>query len=127
MEGGFMKRAVLAALLAVSAAVAPAWASFNDDPTKGPVFQVFPNPYEPSREPAGTKIHFQGIQGGCDLKIYNIAGRLVYDNHFDTPTDGSGFQWDAKNSNGDKIASGMYIYFIESGGDTRKGKLGIVR
>jgi hypothetical protein len=111
-----MKRAVFAALLAVSAAVAPVSADLSQ-------LKIFPNPFRASR--GDNKVTFANLSGGGTIKIFNVAGHEVFEKSFDASV--TNFDWNVKNNNGDDVASGVYIYFIDSGGDTRHGKLGILR
>src|SRR4051812_13500526 len=103
MQGGLMKRAVFAALVTVSAMIAPLSAGLSN-------LTVFPNPFRPTQ--GDTTVTFDGITGGGTLKIYNTAGRLVFEKGVDSSS--TSFVWDVKNNAGKPMASGMYIYFIES-------------
>jgi hypothetical protein len=40
---------------------------------------------------------------------------------------GGNFQWYIKNDNDQKIRSGLYLYVIKSPGQTKEGKLVIIR
>ncbi|MCL2144195.1 MAG: glycosyl hydrolase [Endomicrobia bacterium] len=85
-------------------------------------FVAYPNPYKPSRH-GNTGITFTGLKQGAEIKIYNIAGELVFDKKITDET----FTWYAENNAGYRAASGVYIYHIKSGGKTKKGKLVIER
>jgi flagellar hook assembly protein FlgD len=47
------------------------------------------------------------------LRIYNVAGELVYSSEKKKAADGT-FVWKRKNNAGNKVASGVYIYSIEA-------------
>jgi hypothetical protein len=111
-----MKRAVLVALIALASIVAPVSAGLSG-------FNVFPNPFRPSR--GHTTVTFDGITGGGELRVYNTAGHLVFEKSIDASQ--TSFVWDVKNNSGKNIASGMYVYFVESGGEQKTGKLGVMR
>jgi hypothetical protein len=111
-----MKRAVLAALIALTTIVAPVSAGLTG-------FNVFPNPFRPSR--GHTTVTFDNISGGGEIKIYNTAGRLVFEKTLDASQ--TSFVWDVKNTSGKNIASGIYVYYVESTGEQRTGKLGVMR
>lgn len=84
----------------------------------------YPNPYKPSR--GHTKITFARLTNHTKLKIYNIAGEFVYDDEQDTP-DGE-LPWDVVNNDGDKLASGVYIYLItDNAGNKAKGRFAVIK
>jgi endoglucanase Acf2 len=95
---------------------------------EGEQFRVYPNPYKPG---SGGKydalqggIEFDGISEGARIKIYTIMGELVFET---TSRNVNKYVWNAKNSAGKNVASGIYIYHVTTGGKTRKGKLAIER
>ncbi|MDI6782413.1 MAG: gliding motility-associated C-terminal domain-containing protein [bacterium] len=61
------------------------------------------------------------------VKIYNLAAELVYEKEW-RDTNGS-HKWECVNSQGKKLASGIYIYLLTDldSNSTKRGKLGIVR
>jgi endoglucanase Acf2 len=86
---------------------------------------VYPVPYKPGSGGSydASGITFQNIGANAKIKIFNIAGELVFET-----IQNSFFVWDAKNRYGNKIASGVYIYYVTSnGGKTFKGKIAIER
>ena len=96
----------------------------SKDETK---ISVFPVPYKPN---TGSRydaegITFLGIQNGANIKIFNVAGEKVFDRTIST--DEGLFIWNAKNDSGNNVASGIYIYIVDSGGKKTKGKLAIER
>jgi len=71
---------------------------------------VFPNPYYP-------KVHLNGLTfdelpRNASIKIYTINGELVREVSYVTNTGSA--RWDGKNSNGEYVASGVYIALINS-------------
>ena len=85
---------------------------------------VYPNPFKPSL--GQIKIFFANLTTHTKLKIFNVSGELVYEDDKDTPA--GELSWDVKNSKGEPIASGVYIYMItNNNGQTKKGKLAIIR
>jgi len=83
---------------------------------------VYPNPYKPSN---GSKdITFANVKAGSRIRIFDIVGEKVFD--CVTGSDGQ-YLWDVSNNSGSKIASGVYIYYIEFGGNVTKGKLAVER
>jgi len=63
-------------------------------------------------------VRFENLPANTYIRIYNIAGELIFEKeNFDiNPT------WDVKN-----IASGVYIYLLNNGGDKKIGKIGVIR
>src|SRR3989339_213979 len=85
---------------------------------------VYPNPFKPSL--GQIKIFFANLTTHTKLKIFNVSGELVYEDDKDTPA--GELSWDVKNSKGEPIASGVYIYMItNNAGQAKKGKLAIIR
>jgi len=80
-------------------------------PTTYQLDQNFPNPFNPS-----TTIYYQlPADSRVSLKIYDILGRQV--NTLVSDQQVAGYytiQWDATNSGGLKVSSGVYIYRIEA-------------
>ncbi|WP_413853290.1 glycosyl hydrolase [Candidatus Ruminimicrobium bovinum] len=90
---------------------------------------VFPVPYKPGSNTmydSGDGITFLGLKEGSNIKIFNVSGELVYEKSIENNE--KKFIWNAKNNSGNKIASGVYIYYITSADGTKhKGKLAIER
>ncbi|MBI5471496.1 MAG: hypothetical protein HY961_04035 [Ignavibacteriae bacterium] len=85
---------------------------------------VSPNPY---RLPATVPLTIDGLVGGSKIKILTIDGRLIRE--LDTPGGRIGF-WDGKDSNGNDVASGVYLVvaYSESQKDkVAKGKVAVLR
>jgi hypothetical protein len=77
---------------------------------------VVPNPYrarEAWDQPGASELHFTNLPEKVTIKIYTIAGDLVAQIEHDHET--QDFErWDLKNQNGREVASGIYMYRIES-------------
>ncbi len=82
---------------------------------------VFPNPARPEFD---GPITIQGIRYNSDVKITDIAGKLVYK----TTSNGGTATWDGKTLNGDKVATGVYLIWTAANeGKGRKvGKVLVV-
>jgi hypothetical protein len=108
---------------------------------------VVPNPYRGGAEwdltpnaadPTGTHVDFYNMPPGVWLlRIYTVSGDLVSEIRSsdlqlngkpqqETPDDGQA-SWNLISRNGQEVVSGIYMYSIESGGDTQQGKLVIIR
>ncbi|MFH1259069.1 MAG: T9SS type A sorting domain-containing protein [Elusimicrobiota bacterium] len=83
---------------------------------------VYPNPY---KKGMSSGIVFDGLSGGETIKIYTIAGESVIEQQSE------GLQkwiWNTRNSSGEMIASGIYLYLITSkGGQKRIGKIAVIK
>jgi hypothetical protein len=95
---------------------------------------VYPNPYEPGtggrfdNSVFGEGVIFENLTQRARIRIFNIAGELVADLE---ETYGNGrCIWDIRNPSGDKVASGVYIYYITNPDDSSqkaKGKIAILK
>jgi hypothetical protein len=85
--------------------------------------EVVPIPYKPGRDPTHDAIHFQGLVSGARVRVYDLAGALVWDSNSGTDDAADGhISWEAN------VASGIYIYLVTApDGDHRKGKLSVIR
>ena len=84
---------------------------------------AFPVPFMPSR--GDTRITFTDLSGVATIKIYSVHGELLQTLE---ESDGDGqYPWDAKSSDGNELASGIYLYHIQSASDEKRGKFIIVR
>jgi len=85
---------------------------------------VNPNPFVPAR---GHEVitFFGGGLANSSIKIYNKAGRLVRTLH-ETAGE-SMMEWDAANDDGEKLASGVYIWILDGPAGKDKGKFAIIR
>lgn len=85
---------------------------------------AYPVPFRGDQGQGG--ITFTALPGSADIRIYSIAGRLVKKiakNDFSSDA----VAWNVTNDNGEKVASGLYLFVIESGSFVKKGKLVVIR
>ena len=96
----------LATIACLSAVVTSIEPQIGATPKSFALLPNYPNPFNPS-----TNIGFQIADFGfIDLKIYNIAGRLVKTVVHEKREAGVySVQWDATNNFGEKVASGIYL------------------
>jgi subtilisin family serine protease len=100
---------------------APAGSLENLDEVK-----VYPNPYKPNSGLGHTKITFTNIMNESTVKIYTLTGELVRTLRDDLAL--GEVSWDAANEDGQKVASGLYIFLVESNDSKHKtGKLAIIK
>ena len=104
------------------------------EPAAGPTenlqtVAVVPNPFR-AREswdrPDGNEVHFINLPPKARIRVYTVAGDLVRDlSHDDSVRDFE--RWDLKNANGRDVASGIYMYRIESGSFTAQNRFIVIR
>ena len=93
---------------------------------------AYPNPCRPAKDPIVTFGNIPLGMGDVKILIFNVAGELIK-----TLAEGNGIvtlgtekagKWDATNDHNEKVASGVYIYLVRSGGSKQKtGKIAILR
>jgi len=99
---------------------------------------VVPNPYRSggSRLTASNYhnfpddvVRFVNIPTDCTIKVFTVAGDLVWENVQSASNSGGGnVEWDLTNRSGDAVTSGVYIYRVESSnGDQVFGRIVVIR
>ena len=86
---------------------------------------AYPVPYKPNDGNDEEGITFTGLSMEAEIKIYTITGELVKKIIHE-----SGFveEWyPVENEKGEKVVSGVYIYYIENDKEHKSGKLMIIR
>ncbi|MDD5492750.1 MAG: fibronectin type III domain-containing protein, partial [bacterium] len=92
----------------------------------GPVMNLervrsFPNPW---KKASGGLITISHLTAKAKVKIFNLLGELVRELE---EQNGVTF-WDAKNENGQDVASGVYIYYAyDDAGHEKTGKIAIIK
>jgi len=76
-----------------------------------------------------NSIKFYNMPDEADLKIYTVAGDLVWETHHSSSDGTAGVvTWDVQNKHGQQAGSGVYIYKVESDtGDSMYGRIVIIR
>jgi len=94
--------------------------------------RLYPNPFIPNDKDSHTGDWTTGIifdRLTCDtatIEIFTLTGELV--RNLEVEERLSLIQWDGTNKNGDKVASGTYLYLITTeSGEQRSGKLVVVK
>lgn len=92
---------------------------------------VVPNPYFVrysglvERTADDNFLKFSGVPDVCTIRVYTLAGDLV--RTLENP-DGDGMvEWDLLSSNGQQVASGIYLYHVESPYGERLGRFAIIK
>ncbi len=87
----------------------------------------FPNPFNPDVEP--TFIRVKGLETGetVEVNVYDNYGNLVWNESKSAEPNSKALDilWDGKNGQGDKIASGVYVAVVETGGEIFKRKIAV--
>jgi hypothetical protein len=90
--------------------------------------KVVPNPYLGYAKwdggPGDRKIQFTNLPEDCTIRIYTLAGEMVRTLRNDA--DGS-VDWDMLSEAGRGIASGVYLYHVESGNGNYTGKFAVIK
>ena len=84
--------------------------------------RVFPNPWRVDKDNA-QGVMFDQFPAGATIKIFTIAAEKVRV----LRTDGTEVLWDLRNDGGDNVASGVYLYIVDSSLGQVKGKVVIIR
>ena len=89
---------------------------------------VYPNPWRPHDQnddtgTLATGIQFENMTQGAKIRIYTVAGQLVKSALVSQST----WAWDGTNQSGNPVFSGVYLYHISDGNESKTGKLTIIR
>jgi hypothetical protein len=92
---------------------------------------VYPNPYKPGsggdfgQSIFGDGIVFSSLPAKSKIKIFNVAGALVAEL---SDADGDGRElWNVRNTDGTRVASGVYIYVVTSSAGTKTGRVAVIK
>jgi hypothetical protein len=115
-----------------------AFGVFYQAPGAGQLFSqamVYPNPFRPNSGTSDDGDYTTGVIFDLlpltltRLDIYNLAGEWVASlGKAIVPTGVPGqWRWLANNDAGRRVASGIYIYVMEAGGERKTGKIAVIR
>ena len=82
---------------------------------------IYPNPYIAGNF-TQDRITFNNLPKASTLRIYTISGKLIKEIKHQDITNGGNEEWDVSG-----VASGIYMYCIESSEGMKKGKVSIVK
>ena len=90
---------------------------------------VYPNPFRPSDRDTNTGnwdtgIIFENLVAGSRVRIYTLAGELVYSSG---QVENHQWIWPAQNQTGTKVASGVYFYVVSYGTKREIGKIVVMK
>ena len=103
-------------------------------PNVAPGVYVVPNPVRTGTSRLTTDnyhnfpdglVRFVNLPKNCIIKIFTVSGELVWVNDH---ADGTGnVEWDTRNLEEQDVASGVYVYRIESPTDSVFGRIVVIR
>lgn len=71
-------------------------------------------------------IRFVNVPDKCVVKIFNVAGDLVWETSHNAPT--GNIEWDVTNRDSQPVTSGVYLYRVETpSGDSVYGRIIVIR
>ena len=92
--------------------------------------KVYPNPFRPNDGKSNTGtwdsgIIFSGLTDNTTIRIFTISGELVMEKEISGTLS---WKWSAKNSAGERIARGVYIYLVTNkAGEKKIGKIAVIK
>jgi hypothetical protein len=88
---------------------------------------VYPNPYKTGSKVDGQEcVMFANLTPDAEIRILNLNGIVIRTLKSQGNLTG-GVRWYLDNDRGEKVGSGVYLYYVTGGGDTFWGKLAVVR
>ena len=106
-----------------------------DPNAPGGALTNYPNPFHPDETPTTIAYVLQD-NASVRMRIYTLSGGLVLNKQFIAGDQGGStglneVPWDGRNGNGEPVASGGYILFIEAEGNgatmhVMRRKIGVV-
>jgi hypothetical protein len=86
--------------------------------------RVYPNPWRADRH-SNFQVVFDGLPQAATVRVFTVSGHEVRTLNADSSGKVS---WDRRNSDGQNVASGVYLYLVTDGrGGETVGKLAIIR
>jgi hypothetical protein len=82
---------------------------------------VSPHPFQPDRD---VRLQFAHLPANTSLHIFTLRGELVWAG---STEHGGSIYWPGENRSGHAAASGVYLYLLEGGGETKRDKLVLIR
>jgi hypothetical protein len=107
--------------------IVESWANVVDVPAPAPAFTAmnYPNPFNPR-----TVINFDLPRSAeVDLRIYDVAGRLVR-TALNRARMGEGrrtWTWNGADDGGHGVAAGVYLYEVKAGENVARGRMTLIR
>jgi hypothetical protein len=71
-------------------------------------------------------IRFVNVPDNCTVKIFTVSGDLVWETSHNAST--GNIEWDVTNRDSQQVASGVYLYRVETpSGDSVYGRIVVIR
>ena len=83
---------------------------------------AYPVPFLANRD---NLIHFNELPSSGSIKIFTVNGERVAE--LTIPQGLGTTEWNARNGEGQDVASGVYLYIVDGDGQRQTGKLVVVR
>lgn len=80
------------------------------------------NPFRPSL--GHTEMTFSKLPADVEVRVLTLSGRRVFQGRTDFKGEMS---WDTTNQNGEKVASGVYLVFVQNGDDQKVYRVSVQR
>ncbi|MFH2203739.1 MAG: S8 family peptidase [Elusimicrobiota bacterium] len=81
----------------------------------------FPNPFRPTTHGTATLTIPSGLQGkNPKIRLYTMDGKLVRDM-------GANTTWDGRNDSGLDVATGVYLFLVETDKGQERGRIAVIR
>ena len=91
-----------------------------DQVSQGTQLRIYPNP-------AATYLSIDASQGGLEeIRIYDALGRLIKEFHASAYPQ-KVLNWDLSDSQGTRVASGIYFLTVRANGTIFKSKIALIR
>ena len=119
----FSASALIGGIFSLETGAAPAVIPYAAARTDLGAAHCYPVPFKPSLN--HTKITFTGLTSSARIRVYTVGGQLV--RTLDKTGSGDTLDWDVKNSRGENLASGVYLFIVKSASQTATGKLMVIR
>jgi hypothetical protein len=72
-------------------------------------------------------ITFRNLPQDGLVKVFTISGSLVWEKELMSFNNPSGLSWDGRNSNGEYVSSGVYLWMVKSDNGVKTGKIIVIR
>ena len=87
---------------------------------------AYPNPYRKGDKVGGEEcVVISNVTTSATVRIFNMYGELV--NKIESANSFGGIRWYLDNQKGEPAANGIYVYYVEGGGQTFMGKIALAR
>lgn len=102
--------------------------STGNDQDKNFIENIYPSPYLPNSARSLIITYVVSEEKAGEIAIFTSEGRMVSKTAFDPPSyDYRIFEWDGRNDNGDRVASGIYLAILRVGDTVDMKKFAVIR